>query len=363
MHFIVSLFGILLTLFFVIGTHEAAHFIAARLLGVKVLRFSIGFGKTLFRWHDHKKTEYVIALVPLGGYVKMLDENEGHVPANQLPYAYNRQPFYKKSLIVLAGPLMNLFCAFWLYWLIFVMGFITIKPMIGEIDPQSIAARAGLKSGQEIVSIDQQPTRTWTKLLFQLVLHTGNKEKIIIAVKSNQQKITTHTVDLTHWQMDKLTPDPLKSLGIKPYIPMAPIIPKNLFHKIQYEPVAALSEAWQEITDFTYFNLLLFGKLLTGKISLQSLGGPITIFENAGEALNSGLLSFISFLAFLSIAIGVINLLPIPGLDGGHLLIQSIEFIIRKPLPEKILLVLYRLGFFVIFILFAQALFNDILRL
>src|SRR5690349_206666 len=130
-HFLISIIGIIITIFFVIGTHESAHFIAARLLGVKVLRFSIGFGKTLLRWHDKKGTEYVFALVPLGGYVKMLDESEGEVAKEELHLAYNNQPYYKKFLIVIAGPLTNIFCALVLYWLIFVIGFVTVRPIIG----------------------------------------------------------------------------------------------------------------------------------------------------------------------------------------------------------------------------------------
>ena len=157
LHLLVSTIGILITIFFVIGTHESAHFFVARLVGVKVLRFSIGFGKTLFRWHDKKGTEYVIALVPLGGYVKMLDETEESVSKEELHLAYNTQPFYKKFLIVVAGPLTNIFCALVLYWLIFMIIFTTIKPIIGSVQPDSIAAQAGLTANQEVVKIDDYP--------------------------------------------------------------------------------------------------------------------------------------------------------------------------------------------------------------
>ncbi|TAK79022.1 MAG: hypothetical protein EPO11_00705, partial [Gammaproteobacteria bacterium] len=148
-------------------------------------------------------------------------------------------------------------------------------------------------------------------------------------------------------------------LGIGPYYK----IPNELLNHIQYGPFVAAYHAWQQIADFTYFNLLLFGKMITGKLSLQSLGGPITIFESAGQALNYGFIAFMGFLAFLSVAIGVINFLPIPGLDGGHLFIQIIEAIIRRPLPEKIVLSLYRLGFLFIFAMLLIALTNDILRI
>lgn len=450
LHLFVSIIGILITIFFVIGTHETAHFLIARLVGVKVLRFSIGFGKTLCRWHDKKGTEYVIALVPLGGYVKMLDETEDAVPENELHFAYNRQPFYKKFLIVIAGPITNLFCAFILYWIIFMVGFTTIKPMIGAVEPNSIAAVAGLKANQEIVKIDNQPVTAWAGFMLRLLSHAGNKDQATIDTLTTPQQTTSqHTLDLTDWKMDGLTPDPLSSIGIKPYMPTVPLIigkiasdspaakakllihdkiiainqqpikdwnqiitfitehpdqtltfnlernkkniqivvtigkqrdlffkksgylgigpdftfPKNMLRNIKYPPLAAIKPAYQELYDFTYFNILLIGKLITGKLSLQSLGGPITIFDTAGDALNIGFVSFLGFLAFLSVSIGVINFLPIPGLDGGHLFIQLTESIIGRPVPEKLLSVLYRLGFMLILFILMIALVNDLLRL
>lgn len=450
LHILISILGILLTIFFVIGTHESAHFITARLMGVKVLRFSIGFGKTLFHWYDKKGTEYVLALIPLGGYIKMLDEGEGKVPQKELHLAFNRQPFYKKFLIVVAGPISNIFCALVLYWLIFTIGFTAVNPVIGTVNPRSIAAEGGLKANQKIIGIDNKTTQTWTSVMLRLLAHAGNQDYLKIEVENlSDKKTEIHILDLSNWHMNELTPDPLVSLGIKPYEPEIPLIigviavkspaassklqigdkiiainkipiknwdelmstviyhpaetvtftiqrqgkimnipvtlgyqrnllfqksghlgigpnfqwPKELLHKIKYGPIEAVPHAWQEISDFTYLNLLLFEKMLTGKLSLASLGGPITIFESAGEALNYGFLSFIGFLAFLSIAIGVINLLPIPGLDGGHLFIQLVEAIIRRPVPEGILLLLYRLGFLFIFFLLIQALVNDVLRL
>lgn len=448
--FIIGIAGILLTIFFVIGTHEFAHFLAARLLKVKVLRFSIGFGQTLYRTRDKQGTEYVLSLIPLGGYVKMLDETEENVSPNDLPYAFNRQPFYKKFIIVAAGPIMNILCAFALYWLIFVIGFVTIKPIVGEIKPHSIAAQSGLLPQQQVISIDDHKILDWTNLVFRLILHAGNQDHATIQTENLTNKtISTHVLDLSDWHLSGLTPDPLGSLGIKPYIPDIPLVigviapkspaaasslkvgdkivalngkpikdwealitiisknpnntfmfkverkgqmitlpvtlgyqrdlllnksgylgigphftwPDSLLQKVQYGPLTAITHAFNEIVNFTYFNLLLFGKLITGKLSLQSLGGPITIFETAGEALNSGFTAFIGFLAFLSISIGIINFFPIPGLDGGHLFIYTIEFIIQRPLPNYVLNVLYRLGLLLIVFFLLQALINDILRL
>lgn len=449
LHLVISIIGILVTIFFVIGTHEFAHFQVARLLNIKVLRFSIGFGKTLLHWHDKKGTEYVVALIPLGGYVKMLDEGEGEVKKEELHLAFNRQPFYKKFLVVIAGPLANIFCAFVLYWLIFTIGFTAIKPIIGSVIPHSIAADAGLKAGQEIVSIDNEPTKTWTSILFRLISYLGNESHLKVDVKiPEENRIESRVLNLSNWQMDGLSPDPFTSIGIKPYEIKPPLVigaiadkspalhsplrmgdkiiavnqkpintwmaliteitkhpnqsltftvkrnnktlnipvmighqrnlflqktgylgigpyfkwPKELLQHMKYSPLAALPEAWNEIVNFTYFNFLLFGKLITGKLSLQSLGGPIMIFETAGDALNSGLLAFLAFLAFLSIAIGVINIIPISGLDGGHILIQLIELIIRRPLPEKVLMMLYRLGMLFILSILVIAITNDLMR-
>lgn len=447
---LIAILGMVLTILFVVGTHESAHFLAARMLGVKVLRFSIGFGKSLLHWRDKTGTEYVLALIPLGGYVKMLDENEGEVPKNQLHLAYNRQPFYKKFLIVLAGPMTNIFCALIIYWVIFMHGFITVKPMIGKVEAGSIAAAAGVKPDQQITGVDNDNTNTWTGIMLRLIAHAGDQDHVSIQTEEPvSRKSATHILNLANWKMDKLTPDPLSSLGIIPWSPDIPLVigviaantpaststlqigdriiainsiamknwedvikainehpdqtvkfyikrkqqylmlpvvigyqrtlslqksgylgigpnyqlPKDILHKVQYGPISAGYHAWKEIVDFTYFNLLLFGKMITGKISMQSLGGPITIFETAGNALNSGMLAFAGFLAFLSIAIGVVNLLPIPGLDGGHMFIQIVEFIIRRPVPDQVLNVLFRLGFLLIFFVLIQAIINDVMRL
>lgn len=357
LHMIISIVGILVTILFVVGTHEFAHFQVARLLKIKVLRFSIGFGKILWHWYDKKNTEYVLALIPLGGYVKMLDETEGHVKKEELHLAFNRQPFYKKFLVVAAGPLANIFCAFVLYWLIFVIGFTTVRPII-DVVPGSIAAQSGLKAGQEIVRIDNTPAKTWNSILFHIIAHVGDQDHLYVEVKSAVQKTTVmHQLNLANWHLNELSPDPLTSLGIKPYGPDLSLV------KMKYNPLSAITEAWNEVVNFTYFNFLLFSKLITGKLSLQSLGGPIMIFESAGDALNSGFLVFLAFLAFLSIAIGVINILPVPGLDGGHLLIQLIELIIRRPLPEKCLMMLYSIGLLFILTLFSIAIFNDLMRI
>ncbi len=447
---LISIIGIIVTILLIIGIHELGHFLAARWLGVKVLRFSIGFGKTLLRKTDKTGTEYVFAAIPLGGYVKMLDENEETVATDQRHLAFNTQPFYKKFIIVAAGPFANFVLAIFLYWLIFVIGFTSVIPVIGKVLPDSIASRAGLKSQQAIVSIDNTRVNTWMGVAMRLMAHSGDQEQLPIETKPLGKTLTEkYLLDLTDWHMNDLKPDPLESLGIEPYEPDVPAVigkimpdtpaakaqlkvhdkiialnnipiknwidlvtliekkpsekltltikrngkkqiitlttdyqrdmlfkkhgfigispdfewPADMVQQIKYGPLSAISHAWQSMYDLIYLNLIVVGKLLVGKASLRSLGGPISIFQSAGLAVNQGLIPFMSFLAFLSISIGIINVFPIPGLDGGHLLFQSIEAIMRRPIPQRILVLSYRLGIIFLLIIIFQAIANDVLRL
>ncbi|MCD6038654.1 MAG: rseP [Gammaproteobacteria bacterium] len=447
---LISILSIFLTIFFIVGIHECGHFFIARLAGIKVLRFSLGFGKALFRWQDKKGTEFVLATIPLGGYVKMLDENEEKVTRHEYHLAFNRQPLYKKIAVVIAGPAANFIFAFILYWLLFVIGFTTPIPLIGKIIPHSLAENAGLKPGDEIQSINNKTTLDWNAVVIRLMTYLGEKKQIAIHTQSlNSRIIQRHTLDLRYWQINNLKPNPLDSLGIEPYRPPIPLVigillphspayesrlqvndiilaigqkriknweelvaliaahpeetlvfkikrqekilflpitigykrnylfqkqgflglapqfkwPDELLRKNKFSPFAALVQAKQQLTIFTSLNFSLLGKMLTGKVSLQGLGGPITVFESAGTALNNGILPFISFLAFFSIAIGVINVLPIPGLDGGHLLFYLIESITRRPLSMRVQTLLFRLGIIVLLLLITQAVVNDFMRL
>lgn len=363
---LIAILGIFLTIFFVVGVHEFGHFIVARLLGVKVLRFSLGFGKALYRWHDKSGTEYVLAPIPLGGYVKMVDENEEEVPKQDLPFAYNRQPTYKKLAIVLAGPFFNFLFAFLIYCSLFLIGFYSIIPVIGKVTPNSIAANAGLSSEQEIVRVNNEPTLSWLSVIIHILSHAGDKDFMEITTKNmTTEKTQNFTLNLAQWKMNDLKPNPLESLGLTPYEPPLSMQtwPKKYLRHNQYDLKEALIHAKEELANLLYLNIFSIKKLLTGKISFASLGGPISIFQSAGSALNHGLISFVSFLAFLSIAVGFINILPVPGLDGGHILFQTIEVITRRPVSLRYQYFLYRLGFIFLFLLITQAIVNDILRL
>ncbi len=449
-HLIISIIGVLITILLVVGVHELGHFLVAKLSGIKVLKFSIGFGKTLFSWHDKSGTEYILAAIPLGGYVKMLDEEEDAVPENEKHLAFNRQPIYKKFAVIAAGPASNLLFAFFIYWLLFIIGFTSVAPIIGKIEPHSIAEQAGLHAQQAIISVDHQETHNWMSVIVDILSRTGDKNTLLIAAKDiHTNNIKNYDLNLTNWHMDDLRPDPLLSLGIGIYEPVIPNVigkvmpdspaekaglrsgdqiiavnklptgdwislvqkftthpgetflftvkrhkktlnlpitigimnpifshkygyvgmtpafewPKDMLISNQYSPLNAASHAWADVKLFTTMNIIVFEKMLTGKISLESLGGPITIFESAGSALNNGFIPFLSFLAFLSISIGIINVIPIPGLDGGHLLFQTIEFIFQRPLAQRAQLLLYRFGIIALFLLMMRALANDILRL
>ncbi|MES2218602.1 MAG: RIP metalloprotease RseP [Pseudomonadota bacterium] len=448
LNLLISLIGIVITILLVVGIHETGHFLVAKWSNIKVLRFSIGFGKALFTWHDKSGTEYVLAAIPLGGYVKMLDEDEDNVPESEKHLAFNRQPFYKKFAVIAAGPISNFVLAFIIYWLLFVVGFVSIAPVVGNVTPHSIAEQAGIKPQQEIIQLDGKEVHSWMNIIIQLLSGVGDRFTMDMTIK-DKKTVKTVNLNLTNWHMDNLRPDPLLSIGITPFEPVIPNVigkvvsnspaahggilsgdqitaingkatndwyalinvfmdkpnqtlmfsvkrnnkmmvlpvkigvkrsywlqsygylgmapafewPKELLRVNQYGPVAALGHAWQDVAMFTNMNFMVFRKILTGKISLESLGGPITIFENAGTALNNGVMSFLSFLAFLSISIGVINILPIPGLDGGHLFFQVIELIRRKPLEERALTLFYRFGMIFLLLLMVQALVNDLMRL
>jgi len=450
LNIVISILGILITILLIVGIHESGHFFVAKLLGIKVLRFSIGFGKPLLKWQDKKGTEYTISAIPLGGYVKMLDETEDVVPANERHYAFNNQPYLKKMAVIAAGPLSNLIFAFLIYWALFMVGFTSIAPIIGKVEPHSIAAEAKVIPQQQIISVDGKPTHNWISVIVDLLSRSGDTDYLKIQTKDQQtQQTQIYLLNLAHWHMEDLKPDPLASLGITPFEPEIPAViyeilpdspaahaglqvgdkitaiqhqpiadyfaaadlivkhpkenlvftiqrqqktldipvtigsksngffsqrgylgisphielPKNLLRHNKYGAIESLSHAWADVSTFSRLNFIILGKMVTGKISLKSLGGPITIFQSAGTALNNGLIAFVSFLAFLSISIGIINIIPIPGLDGGHLLLQTIEAITRHPISQKTQLLAFRLGLIFLLLIMFQSLINDILRL
>lgn len=444
-----QLFAFAITILLLVSIHEAGHFVVARLLGIKVTRYAIGFGKPIFRWLGKTGTEYVIAPIPLGGYVKLLDEREVVVPKSEITQAFNQQSIGARALVVAAGPLTNFLFAIFAFWLMFLIGVQSYKPLIGEIKPNSIAARAGLQAGDEIRRIDGVAMPDLQKVVITIIEWLGEKSPLSVEVV-RENKIAIHNMDLQHWQINAFQPDPLQSIGIEParppldaiindlkpdspaayaglrkqdkilfldgqsikdwyqfkdyisknpgkhvtiiyqrqgniakttavighefsfrikpqgYLGVKPkevIFSANLLKLRQYPPIAAFYHAIDETGQLVKFNFVLLKKLIVGQLPLSSLGGPLAIFQTADFAFQGGIGIFLGFLALLSVMLGCVNILPIPGLDGGYLFNYLIEIIIRRPVSLQYEIMTIRIGMIFILALIAFATFNDILRI
>ncbi|GAB3289557.1 RIP metalloprotease RseP [Parahaliea aestuarii] len=441
----------LATLAVLVAVHEYGHFWVARRCGVKVLRFSIGFGKSLWTWRDRQGTEYSVAAIPLGGYVKMLDEREGDVDPAEQHQAFNRKPVLQRIAVVAAGPLANFALAIVAFWCLFMAGESGFAPVIGEVKPGSVADVAGLEVGQEIVAVDGRETPTWQAVNFQLLDRIGDSGAIAFAVKyPDSDVIYESEAIVSEWLADQEQPDLFGGLGLTMYTPdilpvvgeitpdspaeraglqsgdrvlsadgiamplwqdwveyvrarpgqsielqvqrgdsrqttsitperildedgeafgrvgvavVVPDMPPELVRTFSRGPLEALGAGVQRTADLTVFTLNSIKKMLQGLISPKNLSGPITIAKVATASAKSGLESYISFLALLSVSLGVLNLLPIPVLDGGHLLYYTVELLAGRPVPEKIQVLGYQLGLFLVLSIMALALYNDFARL
>lgn len=220
--FLYALVSFVVAMIFLVTVHEFGHFWVARSLGVKVLRFSLGFGKPLLRWHA-LGTEFVVAAFPLGGYIKMVDEADGPVPLEQLPHAFNRQPVYKRMAIVAAGPIFNLLFAIFAYWLMFMIGITALAPVIGKVTPGSVAAVAGLQQGEEIIAVGDMKTTSWQQVHLALMPYVGSSTKLALSVITPPStQVQQRNLALGSWHIDEQDPKPLQSLGITPYMPPIP---------------------------------------------------------------------------------------------------------------------------------------------
>lgn len=439
------------TLAVLVAIHEFGHFWVARRCGVQVLRFSIGFGPSLCSWRDRQGTEYSIAAIPLGGYVKMLDEREGEVPASELHRAFNRKSPLQRIAVVSAGPLANLLLAVVAYWFLYMAGESGYVPIIGEVEPDSIAAVAGLEAGQEIVAVDGGATPTWQALSFRLLDRIGDTGTIKFAAQYPASGVVYESeADISRWLSEQEEPDLYAGLGISLYTPEVPPVvgevvaaspaakigmlpgdkvlrvdgvtmalwmdwvdyvrarpeqpieveyqrgseilrasivperitdengkdigrvgvaaaipemPPDMVRRFPRGPLQALGASFSRTWELSVFTLKSIKKMLLGLISPKNLSGPITIAKVATASAKSGLESYISFLALLSVSLGVLNLLPIPVLDGGHLLFYTIELLAGRPVPEKIQSVGYQLGLFMVMGMMMLALYNDFTRL
>ena len=434
-----------------IAIHEFGHYFVARKLGVKVLVYSIGFGPTILKWTSKKSgIQYQLSALPLGGYVKMLDEREGNVAEADLPYAFNRQHPWKRIAIVAAGPLINLIFAILLFWLLFLPSQEQLNTRVGKVLADTPAAAAQMQVGDKITAIDGTPVTTWEKLNFALVDRVGETGKIQVQAE-RAGEIKTFSLPIQNFLNDQ-SQSPLDILGFTPYRPQIPaivsklsedgaairqgmqvgdqiiaidgikmndwydvvqvvqaspekllkvdvlrnnqvqqlevmpqgkrdnmgnvsgvlgvqsdpgkiVIPEDYKQTIQYSPSEALFMAVDKTGQLSSMILNSIVKMVRGLIGFDNLSGPITIAKVAGQSAEMGWQTFISFMALMSVSLGILNLLPIPMLDGGHLVYYFIELIRGKPVSEQIQLVGLKIGMVLLGSMMLLALFNDIMRL
>ena len=430
--------------------HEYGHFWVARRCGVHVLRFSVGFGKPLWSIRDKRGTEYSIAPIPLGGYVKMLDEREAPVPEHLLDQAFNRKPAWQRIAIASAGPIANFLFAIAAYWVLFVAGTTGVVPVVGDVSENSPAALAGLKSGDEILAVNGDATTSWEQVSWELISYIGEDATITLTVRGDTLVEHSVNIEVTEWLAGADVPDPISGLGIEPRrltIPAklgqivdgspaqaAGLQVGDLVVAVNGEPMAdwsqwvdavrvapnqplqieirrddqlldliltperatladgavvgrvgagvempSIPDDWLRVShagiidgfalgvsktsDLIGFTLESLWKMLAGDLSVKNLSGPITIAKVAGASASSGLESFVGFLALLSVSLGVLNLLPVPMLDGGHILFYLAEMLRGKPLPERLQIAAVQVGMFLMLSLMLVAFYNDISRL
>ncbi len=442
--------GTLVALGVLVTFHEFGHFWVARRCGVKVLRFSVGFGSPLVRWHDRHGTEFVIAAIPLGGYVKMLDEREGGVPPALLDSAFNRKTVRQRFAIVSAGPLANFLLALVFFWLLAMLGSQQVRPVVGAVESGSLAAQAGMAVDQEIVAVNGKPVSGWGEVNLQLVRRLGESGQLDVTVREVGSSAERHLqIPLQNWLKGVEEPDPITALGIRPWRPqIAPVIaqldpegpaqaagiqlgdrlislnrqplddwqqvidavkvlpgatavleverdgqrvdvpltlaargegdarrgylgagveggewPAEMLREVRFGPLDAVVEGAKRTWTMSLLTLDSLKKMLFGELSVKNLSGPITIAKVAGASAQSGLGDFLNFLAYLSISLGVLNLLPIPVLDGGHLLFYLVEWVRGRPLSERVQGWGVQIGISLVVGVMLLALVNDLGRL
>jgi regulator of sigma E protease len=449
--FFTSALALIVTLGLLIAFHEFGHYWTARRLGVKVLRFCIGFGKPLWsRRYGPDQTEYAIAAFPLGGYVKMLDEREEEVAEAERHRAFNTQPVMSRFAIVAAGPLFNFVFAILAFWLMYLVGVPGVKAVIGEVTPASAAASAGLLAGDELLAVGGEQTPTWSAARLALLDRALDAEHVTLAVRGKDGVRRTLTLSVAAATPEIKQGDLLGFLGITPVRPAMPAVlgelqpggaaqkaglqsgdhilradgediadwaalvrfvrahplqtvqlelerdgsvrtlgitigqhktdtgvigrigaapappgpmPPELKAEVRYGPLAALGAALNKSWQLTELTLRMIGKMLVGQVSVENLSGPITIATYAGYSASVGMSAFLYFLAVVSISLGVLNLLPIPILDGGHLMYYLIEMVKGSPLSDAVQMKMQRVGIAFLVMLMALAFYNDLNRL
>jgi len=434
-----------------IVVHEYGHYLVARLCNVKVLRFSVGFGRPLATWRTGPdRTEWVIAAIPFGGYVKMLDEREAPVPPAEQARAFNRQGVGKRLLIVVAGPAFNFLFAIAVYAGLYMHGLPEARPIVAEPPAATLAQAAGFRSGDTVRAIDGQPVATWQDLRWRMLQAALERQKISVEIVDARDRISVLTLDLSAFPSDEVESDMMERLGLRLFRPALPPVlgqvvagsaaeraglaagdrithadgrplatwddlvqavrqrPERrlqltvqrrgavlsvevtpdavsaggvrigrigaapevsaehagrIFVQVRHGPLDSVAKAIARTWDISIFSLRMLGKMLLGEVSWKHLSGPVTIADFAGQSAQLGWIPYLTFLALISISLGVLNLLPIPPLDGGLLLYYTIEVLKGSPASERAMELGQRVGIALLLVLMAFAFFNDLNRL
>lgn len=348
-----SILSAILLFGFLIFIHELGHFIFAKISGVTVLKFSLGFGPKVIG-KKIGETEYLISAVPLGGYVKMLgEEPEDEVENYEKERSYKNQPVIKRAAIVFAGPIFNLLTAVVIFFFIFMIGVPTLLPVVGEVMPEAPAAKAMLLKGDRILEIDGKPTEHWARMT-EIIYRSANKP-LTLKVQRNSGTVTIH-----------ITPESKRVkdiFGEEKEIGLIGVKPSGETTEIRENAPNAIKNAFLRTWEISELTIIGMIKLIQRIIPADTIGGPILIFQLAEKQAATGPLNFFTFAAVISINLGVLNLLPIPILDGGHLLFLGIESIRKKPMNERTIMIAQRIGLALIITLMAFAMYNDIFRL
>ncbi|MDF1797139.1 MAG: RIP metalloprotease RseP [Coxiellaceae bacterium] len=353
---ILAIVGALVAIAVVILVHEWGHFIVARLCGVHVERFSIGFGRAIVKRTGKNGTEYKVGWVPFGGFVKMSGDDPERLDTVKDPaHAYFNKPIYQRLCIVSAGVVMNFVLSFVLYAIIFGVGYDAGKPIVGQVAKPSIAQKAGLHAGDEFIQVDGVNVQGWQRIIMGLAMHIGDNQPLKMTVKNTKGQTKIVAFDLKNWRLIGVKPQLFPSLGFVPQLP-----PKK--HRVQYAWYKAPLPAIQQVGLLIKFNAVILWKMITQKLSLKSLGGPISIFTTAGKASLAGVISYMSFISYLSVTLGFINMIPIPVLDGGHFFFLLLEGVRGKPISNRCYFLAFRIGLVVILLVMFQAVLNDVQR-